>query len=104
MSSRHRHFDGSANSADTAIGEVEDLTSSIKPALFKVGDRPSFPPWRPAVGMQVDVARIAIQNLLHLLRVVSPVGGNPQRSARLHPRCRQYRELGSQQPALGVGG
>ena len=64
MSSRQRTLDGSASSADTAIGKVEDLTSRVQPALLEVGDRPSVPP-RPAVGMQVAEARIAIQNLPH---------------------------------------
>src|SRR4029450_9119107 len=72
MSSRHRTLGGSAGPADTAIGEVEDLVSSVQPALLEAGDRPPVPSRRPAVGMHVGQARIVMQNLPPPLCILSP--------------------------------
>src|SRR5512133_3486696 len=102
MSNRHRALAGFAGrtraepaearpstgsgrmSADTAIGEVEDLTPCVKPALFELGDRPGLPTRWPAVGMIAGQAGIVVENATHPVGVVGGIGRYAPCRARLH--------------------
>src|SRR5215216_3347246 len=100
MSNRQRILDGSVDSADTAIGQVEDLTPRVEAALLELSDRPCLPTRCPAARMLVGKAGVVVQDVTHPARIVRGVSRNTPQRANLHPRRCQCREGRRQEPTL----
>src|SRR6188472_1337545 len=102
MSNRHRTVAASADSTDTAVGEVEDLTLCFQAALFELSDRPGLPTRCSTVGMLVGKAGVVVENAAYPVGIVSGIGRYPPYRARLHPRCCQCHEGGRHESTLVV--
>src|SRR6187200_743594 len=100
MSNRHRTVAASADSTDTAVGEVEDLTPCVQAALFELGDRPGLPTRCSAVGMLAGKAGVVVENAAYPVGIVGGIGRYPPCRAKPHPRCCQRREGRRHEPAL----